>query len=147
MWSHRYEHITELTAERLWPILANIEGWPSIDENIDTLTVEGQPAPGARFFLKPKGGPRLSFVVTDFQAPHVYSDTCRMPFAKMKTTHRLCGQSPTRIVVDIQIEGPLAWFWGRTVGRKHASGLPAQTERFIEAARATNVEVVDGVVH
>jgi hypothetical protein len=33
----------------------------------------------------------------------------------------------------------MAWFWGRTVGRKHAQGLPAQTARILAAARRDEV--------
>jgi hypothetical protein len=39
------------------------------------------------------------------------------------------------IKVDIEIKGALSWLWGKIVGKKHASGLPKQTELFIEAIR------------
>jgi hypothetical protein len=38
--------------------------------------------------------------------------------------------------VTIEIEGPLAKLWGLVVGRRHASGLLAQTARILEAARS-----------
>jgi hypothetical protein len=59
-----------------------------------------------------------------------------MPLARMTTRHELVRGERTRLRVTIEIAGPLAWLWGRLVGRKHASGLPAQTGRILEAARA-----------
>ncbi len=137
MWHHRYEETTTLTCEELWPVLADVARWPEVDHNIAYLTIEGQPGAGVPFVLKPKGGPRLDFVIGEFEAPSRYADVCRMPLATMRTRHTLIpdGQG-TRIRVDIEITGPLAAVWGRLVGRRHAAGLPAQTARFIAGARA-----------
>jgi hypothetical protein len=83
----------------------------------------------------PKGGPTLSFVIGDFAPPMTYSDICKMPFATMTTWHTLVPGTPTMMRVRITITAPLAWLWGLVVGRKHASGLPAQTERLLAGAR------------
>lgn len=135
MWIHHYQQETDLAAEELWPVLANIAGWADIDENIETISIEGLPAKGSRFMLKPKGGPHLAFMIGDFDPPVTYSDICQMPFATMKTTHRLLVGDATTIDIQITIEGGLSQLWGILVGRKHASGLPAQTQNFITAAR------------
>ena len=137
MWQHRYEETTTLTCEELWPGLADVARWPEVDRNIEYLTIDGDPDPGVRFVLKPRGGPRLVFVIGEFEAPTRYADVCRMPFGTMRTRHTLVptGQGTT-IRVEIEITGPLAPVWGRLVGRRHASGLPAQTARFVAGARA-----------
>jgi hypothetical protein len=136
MWTHHYQQQTDLSAEVLWSVLSNISGWAEIDENIETIGVEGVPAKNSRFVLKPKGGPRLSFRICDFDPPETYSDVCQMPFSTMKTTHRLLKGDVTTIDIQIVIEGMLSPLWGLLVGRKHANGLPEQTKRFIAAARS-----------
>lgn len=136
MWTHRYQQQTDLSAEALWPVLANVAGWAKIDENIEMINVDGVPAKDATFTLKPKSGPLLSFRICDFEPPAIYSDLCQMPLATMKTTHRLLEGDVTTIDIQIVIEGLLAPIWGILVGRKHASGLPAQTQRFIAAAKS-----------
>lgn len=136
MWTHRFEYLVDLNPHQLWPVLADVPGWPAIDHNIDWLHIADRPDAGARFTLKPKGGPALKFTIGRFEPPHIYSDVCELPFARMETTHRLSANGAgTLICVDINISGPLAPVWGRLVGRKHASGLPAQTQRFVAAAR------------
>ncbi len=140
-WTHRFEHITEVSPEQLWPVLADVARWPEVDRNIDWLRIAEAPAPGVRFVLKPKGGPKLHFTIGSFAAPGRYSDICQLPFARMHTRHTLQPQDRgTRIQVEIEIEGPLAIPWGWIVGRRHAAGLPAQTERFIAGARARSMQ-------
>lgn len=141
MWTHQYQQKTELTAHELWPVIANIDGWAEIDENIESISVEGLPVEGTQFFLKPRGGPKLAFIVDTFQPPTVYSDVCTMllgtmPLATMKTTHQFSSHGHGTIIdIQISIKGPLAPLWGVLVGRKHASGLPRQTQLFIQAAQ------------
>ena len=55
----------------------------------------------------------------------------------MRTVHEFVRVAEgTAIRVTITITGPMAWFWWLTAGRTHAAGLPAQTRRFVEHARA-----------
>jgi hypothetical protein len=92
---------------------------------------------GRALHAEAEGGPTLSFVIGGFLAPTTCSDICRMPLARMKTLHTPEPAGPGTVMrVRITITGPLAWFWGRVMGRKHAAGLPAQTGRILAAARS-----------
>ncbi|MCU0374517.1 MAG: hypothetical protein MUF24_04330 [Chitinophagaceae bacterium] len=138
MWTHDYEHTTPQPVGPLWTVLADVKGWVAIDQNIERLDMEEEPRAGATFTLKPKGGPLLKFVIDTFLPPYQYADLCKMPGAQMRTLHKLEPLSPnsTCIKVRIEIKGPLAWLWGATIGKKHAQGLPSQTQRFVTAAMA-----------
>lgn len=145
MWHHRYEETTDLGCDDLWPVLADVARWPEVDHNIEYLTIHSPPGPGVPFVLKPKGGPRLNFVIGEFEAPSRYADVCRMPFATMRTRHSLLPLAMGTVIrVDIEITGPLAPLWGRLVGRRHAAGLPAQTARFLQGARSRLTRVGSG---
>ena len=137
MWTHESSFHTELPAEQLWTVLADVARWPEIDANIGRLEISDHPGPGARFMLQPRGGPRLRFTIDKFHPPRRYSDVCHLPGGRMTTVHELVPEASggTRIVVQIAVDGPFAWLWARVVGRRHAAGLPAQTARFIAAAR------------
>jgi hypothetical protein len=144
MWTHHFEATTDLTPAQLWPVLADVAQWPVVDHNIERLDILEAPAPGVAFRLKPKGGPTLSFRIGHFDAPTRYSDVCRMPLATMETVHELVAGPATTVRVRIEITGWLAPLWGRLVGRKHAAGLPAQTERFLARARTLASEPLVG---
>ena len=135
MWQHTFEHRTDLPVEAIWPILADVAHWAEVDHNIERIEISQPAAVGVPFKLKPKGGPKLSFVIGDFAPPTTYSDICRMPLARMKTLHELIPGPQTTMRVTIEIHGPLARLWGRLVGRTHAAGLPDQTQRILAAAR------------
>ena len=137
MWSHVSAFHSELPAEQLWAVLADVARWPEIDANIGRLEINDHPGPGAQFMLQPRGGPRLRFTINEFHPPRRYSDVCSLPGGRMTTVHELMPEASggTRIVVQIIVDGPFAWLWARVVGRRHAAGLPAQTARFIAAAR------------
>jgi hypothetical protein len=131
-----YEAHTNVPVDHLWPVVADIATWPQSDTQIEWIEVDGVVQVGTTFVLKPKGGPRLSMVVDAFEPPHCYRDICLMPLGQMKTTHEfLPTEAGTLIRVTIAMAGPLGRLWWYVVGRKHAQGLPAQTERFIRQAR------------
>ena len=135
MWQFNFETSTDLTPEQLWPVIADVANWDKLDSNIDFIEIKEKPKSGAKFVLKPKGGPILKFLIGDFEPLFRYSDICRMPLGRMETRHRFTPGAQTLITVSIEINGFLAPFWGLVVGRKHASGLAIQTERIIAQAR------------
>jgi hypothetical protein len=139
MWKFHHEQTSNLSVDAIWLVLADVKNWPQVDKNIECLVINEAPAPGARFMLKPRGGPRLNFTIGSFEAPHCYSDICVMPGARMETIHRLTSGHVTTIAADIEIRGPMAWLWGAFVGRKHAQGLPALTQKMLVNA-ASNLE-------
>ncbi|MEM7307088.1 MAG: SRPBCC family protein [Planctomycetota bacterium] len=135
-WTHRFSHRTDVAAEALWAVLADVAGWPAIDRGIADLRIDEEPRVGAEFALKPHGGPRIRFSIERFEPPREYADRCCMPGASMTTVHRLTPDGEgTLMEIEIHVRGPLAPLWGRLVGRKHARGLGAQTERLVSAAR------------
>ncbi len=141
MWTHTFSEDTDVPTTHLWTVLADIPRWPEIDEQIESIVVNGEPKRGTKFKLKPKGGPTLSLVVDRFEAPTTYADVCSMPLAKMRTTHILLSKGDTtEIRVTIEIFGFLSPLWSRIVGRKHAKGLAAQTTRLVARARRLSVE-------
>jgi hypothetical protein len=144
MWKHRFEKSTDLKPGQIWPVLADVANWAKVDHNIDFIEIEGTPKAGTKFVLKPKGGPKLKFTIGDFSPPTTYSDICRMPFASMKTLHTLIPGDRTIVRVDITISGPMSRLWGFLVGRKHAQGLPAQTERILMAASRQDISSKNG---
>jgi hypothetical protein len=137
MWSREYRRPSPLPAEAIWPVIADVANWPSVDHDIDWVRIERPAAPGVAFRLKPRGGPVLSMTIGRFEPPCTYSDVCRMPLARMETIHSLERGVDTEVRVRIEITGPLAGLWGLLVGRRHFAGLPAQTDRILERAAAT----------
>lgn len=136
MWKHSFTMTTDVAADALWSPLVDIKNWGDLDEQIESIEIDGPAEIGKLFFLKPKSGPRLKLKVTELTKPTVYADLCYMPLAKMKTIYRLVPtQSGTDIVTEISIYGILSFIWSRLIGKKHARGIAAMNKKLIERAR------------
>lgn len=139
MWKHSFTMTTDVAAEALWTPLIDIKNWGDLDDQIESIEIDGPAEVGKPFFLKPKSGPRLTLKVTALTKPTVYADLCNMPLAKMETIHRLVPtQSGTDIVTEISIYGIFSFIWSRLIGKKHARGIASMNERLIERARVLN---------
>jgi hypothetical protein len=140
MWKHNFTMTTDVDPDALWPPLVDIKNWGDLDEQIESIEIDGPAEIGRLFFLKPKSGPRLKLKVTELTKPTVYADLCYMPLATMETIHRLVPtQNGTNIVTEISICGILSFNWSRLIGKKHARGIAAMNEKLIERARALSV--------
>ncbi|MEL6109272.1 MAG: hypothetical protein AAFU85_24960 [Planctomycetota bacterium] len=137
MWKYDFSEFTSASPERLWSPLVDVQNWPQIDRQIESIEIEGSPGEGKVFFLTPRSGPRLKLQIETLVPPKQYTDLCFLPLARMRTTHSLSRvQNQTEIRVSIEIKGPLTFLWKRIVGMKHASGLKQQTRRLIECAQS-----------
>ncbi len=106
MWRHHFEQTTDMTAEAIWPVLADVARWGKVDHKIDRIVITQPPGPGVPFTLKPREVRTLSFVIDElFEPPAIYSDVCAMPLARMTTKHELIAGATTVMKVTIEITG------------------------------------------
>lgn len=130
-----HETMTHLPPERLFRAIADIRRWPDWDDDLERTGLDGPARAGARFTLKPRGGPRVRMVIETAEAPHQFADVSLLPLARMRTAHSLtpaAGGAAVRVVIEVW--GPLAFLWDRIVARKQAAGAEAQTRRFLAFA-------------
>jgi uncharacterized protein YndB with AHSA1/START domain len=134
----RYVHETLVTTppETLFQAITHISHWPRWDEGVESTEHDGALAPGTRFVLKPRGGPRVSMSIEEAEAPSRFSDLSHLPLATMRTVHEFlpAPEGGTRIRVTVEVFGPLGFLWDRLVARNHAAGAEAQTRAFVRYA-------------
>jgi hypothetical protein len=130
MWQATHErHYPNLTREAVFALWADVNDWSAWDRDIEYARLDGPFANGAKFELKPKGGPlvRLSFVRVD--EPNGYTDLLRLPLACMYGIHDVVQSAGgVTLRISIRIEGPLGWLWRRLVAQKIADEAPAQMD-------------------
>jgi uncharacterized protein YndB with AHSA1/START domain len=134
---YRFETAASVPAAKLFRAITAIARWAEWDPELEETAHDGALNPGARFTLKPKGGPKVAMEIVEASAPTRFVDVAHLPLAKMRTSHEFqetLGQ--TRVVVTIEVGGPLGFLWDRIVARKQAAGAREQTERFIAFARS-----------
>lgn len=108
------------------------------DQELESTSIEGPPTVGGRFFLKPRGGPKVAMRIEELSAPTRFVDVANLPLARMRTTHAFCSTaSGTEVRVAIEIWGFLSPLWDRLVARKQAAGAATQTAAFLAYASGT----------
>jgi len=137
MRTYRFDTVTRVPAERLFATIADIRHWPDWDPDIESTEHDGALAPGSRFWLKPRGGPRVRLEIVEAMPPHRFVDLCRFPLARMRTSHHFeATPDGTRVRVTIEVWGPLGFLWDRLVAAKLAAGMATQTAAFVGCAAA-----------
>ena len=116
---------------------ADMDTWPEWDEAVAWARLDGPFAAGSTGVLKPKGGPKVSFVIETLVEGVEFTDVSSMPGARLRIRHLVSVEGrATRVDVDVSIEGPLAWLWRRAIGKGIASSAPVGLATLVTVAEA-----------
>lgn len=131
------KHTVKTTAspEAIWKIWQDVANWNTWDHGIEFSAIEGPFKTGTTGTLKPKGGPLVRTKLT-FVVPYkMFVDEAKLPFARIIVSHFL-NESNGSIYVTHQIEmvGPLAFFFAFVIGRNMKKNLPQEMEAMIKKA-------------
>ncbi|KQR88619.1 SRPBCC family protein [Microbacterium sp. Leaf179] len=87
---------------------------------------------GSRGILKPQGGPRVRFVVSELETDRVYTDVTRMPGARLVFRHSAVPTAEgSRVTAEVTIDGPLSGLWARTAFAGFEQSVPADLDRLV----------------
>lgn len=137
MWRSHYETTTDVPAETLYRVISDIENWSRWDDELEFVRMEGDVRPGARFVLKPKGGPNVSMSIESVLPPSRLVDIAYLPGAKLRTIHEfLPAGNQTTVRFTLEIWGILGFLWRKAVGEKQIAGAAAQIEALARYARS-----------
>ncbi len=115
---------------------ADMETWPEWNTDTSWVRLDGPFVEGATGQLKPKGGPKVSFVVERL-TEHEFIDVSRMPGGRITFAHRI-DETPegTRISVTVDIDGPLAFLWRPILAGDFRKSLQPDLDRLVATAEA-----------
>lgn len=142
MWIATYEQVFKgVSKEAIWSAWTDVNNWTRWDKDLEEVVLKDSFAVGSNFFLKPKGGPRVSIAITEIQPLKVFVDATSFPLAKMYDYHELeeTGEG-LKIKSKIWTEGILGWVWRKIVAENVAKGVPEQMERLVEYAKRKQSE-------
>lgn len=107
--------------------------WPEWSPDTEWVRVDGPVREGARGQLKPKGGPKVRFEITAYDASRRYTDTSRLPGARLVFEHTAEPTATgTNLHVHVAISGPLARAWALTLGRGFRVSAQADLDRLVQ---------------
>jgi hypothetical protein len=106
--------------------------WSAWSPDTEWVRVTGPVRAGTTGVLKPRGGPRVRFVVSACRPGREYTDTSRLPGARLVFQH-LAEESGTgtELGVRVTLTGPLAPLWARVMGRGFRESAQADLDRLV----------------
>lgn len=114
---------------------ADMATWPQWNADTEWAVLDGRFAEGATGTLKPKGSPKVRFVIERLVPDREFVDVSRLAGARLTFAHLVTARPDGRseVAVEVSMSGPLARLWILILG----NGLRASVQRDLDAlARA-----------
>jgi Polyketide cyclase / dehydrase and lipid transport len=129
-WTTEASIKTAASPEAIWSLWADVEAWPKWDHEVQTAQLHGPFETGTKGTLKPKGGPRTSFTMTEVVPFRSFTDRSTLPFATLDFHHSLhTDGTATTIEHRVVMTGSLTFLFRRLIGTKIKRGLPVAVAR------------------
>jgi uncharacterized protein YndB with AHSA1/START domain len=126
MWS--YQHAVETTAapQTLWDLWTDVASWPTWNEGIETIEIEGPFAVGTRFTMTPPGDEPIVMKLVEVEPGRSFADEMDGGEFTVLTAHRLdpTEDGRTRVTYRTEITGPAADEVGPQLGPAITADFP-----------------------
>jgi hypothetical protein len=119
-------------------LTADVATWPERNTDTEWVRLDGPVATGSTGVLKPKGGPKVKFVIDSLVAGREFVDVSLLIGARLTFRH-LVEPTPadgTRVTVTVTLSGPFGWFWNLALGKGLRASLQPDLDRLAIAAEA-----------
>jgi uncharacterized membrane protein len=113
---------------------ADMETWPEWNADTEWVRLDGPFETGSTGVLKPKGGPKVKFVIEKLDDSQ-FIDVSKLVGAKLTFAHQIkTTKAGTHVTVSASLDGPLARIWNLILGKDISKGLQTDLERLTEVA-------------
>ncbi|MEV6770355.1 hypothetical protein AB0N05_17215 [Nocardia sp. NPDC051030] len=114
---------------------ADMATWPEWNQDTEWVKLDGPFVQGATGTLKPKGGPKVGFVVEKLTDTE-FVDVSKLIGARLTFAHQVATGDRTTVSVQVGIDGPLRWFWTKIMGADLAKSAQPDLTALVAAAEA-----------
>ncbi|MFD6162752.1 hypothetical protein ACFWF7_23015 [Nocardia sp. NPDC060256] len=113
---------------------ADMATWPEWNNDTEWVRLDGPFVQGATGTLKPKGGPKVPFVVERLSDTE-FVDVSKLIGARLTFDHQIAvADGRTTISVTVSIDGPLRWLWTKVMGGDLAKSVRPDLDALIAVA-------------
>jgi hypothetical protein len=118
---------------------ADMATWPAWNADTEWVRLDGPFVQGATGRLKPKGGPKVRFVVERLVPFSVFDDVSLLLGARLAFSHRVDAlpDGGSRVAVTVTMTGPLGRLWHLILGKGIASTVQRDLEALARVAQGT----------
>ncbi|WP_405161276.1 hypothetical protein OG203_33720 [Nocardia sp. NBC_01499] len=113
---------------------ADMATWSEWNNDTEWVRLDGPFVQGATGTLKPKGGPKVGFVVERLN-DNEFVDVSKLIGARLIFDHQIAAtDGVTTVSVTVSIEGPLRWLWTKIMGGDLAKSVRPDLDALVAAA-------------
>ena len=136
MWTYIHEKECNIDIDRLWDLYSNVENWKLWDEEVESISIEGDFAAGTKGVMTMEGQDPMNFTLTAVEEKKCFIDeTVIEPlnvsiivghFIEKKTTDRFFLRH------SVIIKGENADMVAEQIGESFTVDIPASMEKLIK---------------
>jgi hypothetical protein len=118
---------------------ADMATWPEWNNDTEWVRLDGPFTTGSTGVLKPKGGPKVKFVIATL-ADREFTDVSLLVGARLTFRHLIepVPEGGSTVHVTVTLTGPLGWFWNLVLGKGLRANLGPDLGRLAIAAEASS---------
>jgi hypothetical protein len=125
VWSYEYSADTSATPETIWAFFEDVAGWPTWNQGIEQIVLEGPFVAGTTFLMTPPGEQTLRSQLIEVRAPEGFTDVTEVDGLQVTVHHRLRRlPTGTRITYRMEITGDQADSTGPEIGPAISGDFP-----------------------
>lgn len=126
---------TKASPERIFALWSDVNNWASYDHGIEWAKLTEPFNTGARYSIKPKGGPSLKARILLVEPGSRFVDVSYLFGAKLTFDHSIVQKAGVASVsVVMSLTGPLSWLWVKILGKNQQADLEQATANLIAKA-------------
>lgn len=135
MWTTEASCQTTATKDQIWKLWVDVPNWNVWDREVETSELFGQFQTGTKGILKPVGGPKTKFKMTECTQLKSFTDRSFLPLCKIDFIHTITEtKDGLEITHKVVMTGLMTFLFSKVIGNKIKIGLPVAVEKLIELA-------------
>ena len=135
MWTIEVSRKTTAKKENIWELWSDVPNWNIWDAEVENAELFGQFETGTKGILKPTGGPKAKFEMTECTKLKSFTDRSYLPLCKMDFIHSMNETNDgLEITHKVVMTGFMTFLFSKVIGNKIKVGLPIAVEKLIELA-------------
>ena len=117
---------------------ADMDTWPEWNLDTEWVRRDGPFVEGCTGVLKPRGGPKVKFVVERLVPDREFVDVSLLLGARLRFDHVVTSRPDGGCTVDVTVtmSGPLRWLWARILGNGFRASAQPDLDRLVNAAES-----------
>jgi hypothetical protein len=135
MWITEATHTTAASRENIWKLWTDVGNWQQWDKDVEHSELFGAFQVGTEGTLKPVGGPKTAFEITECTQQTSFTDRSFLPLCTIDFVHTM-KQTPQGIEIThkVVMQGLMTFVFSKIIGKNIERGFPRAVQTLAKLA-------------